>query len=197
VDGESRVELYLPFYQSSASGFSLVVRTSAGPGAAAAAMRRSLRAADPGLPLYGLRPLDDAVAELSAGRRLAAQLIAVFATLALVLAAVGIYGVMSYAVAQRTQEIGIRMALGAEREHVMKMVIRSGTLLALSGIAIGLVAALALARLIAALLFQTSTADPPTFSLVPLVLFAVAIVASYLPARRAARVDPMAALRYE
>jgi putative ABC transport system permease protein len=197
VDEESRVELYLPFYQSSASGFSMLVRTTAGAGAAAAAMRTSLRAADPGLPLYGLRSLDDLVAERSAGRRLAAQLIAVFASLALALAAVGIYGVMSYAVAQRTQEIGIRMALGAEREHVLRMVLRNGTVLALTGIAIGLAAALALARLIAALLFQTSTADPPTFSLVPIVLFAVAIVASYLPARRAARVDPMAALRYE
>jgi putative ABC transport system permease protein len=197
VDEESRVELYLPFYQSSASGFAFVVRTSAGTGAAAAAMRQSLRAADPALPLYGLRTMEDFVAERSAGRRLAAQLIAVFAALALALAAVGIYGVMSYAVAQRTQEIGIRMALGAEREHVLRMVLRSGTVLALSGIAIGLAAAFALARLIAALLFQTSAADPPTFSLVPILLFAVAIVASYLPARRAARVDPMAALRYE
>jgi putative ABC transport system permease protein len=197
VDEDSRVELYLPFYQSSVGGFSVVVRTGAGVGTAAGAMRQSLRTADSALPLYELRSLDDLVAEQSASRRLAAQLIAVFATLALVLAAVGIYGVMSYAVAQRTQEIGIRMALGAEREHVLRMVLRNGTVLALSGIAIGLAAALVLARLIAALLFQTSTADPPTFSLVPLLLFAVAILASYLPAHRAARVDPMAALRYE
>jgi putative ABC transport system permease protein len=197
VDEESRVELYLPYYQSSASGFTLLARTSAGAGPAAAAMRGSLRAADPGLPLYGLRTLEEIVAERSAGRRLAAQLIAVFASLALALAAVGIYGVMSYAVAQRTQEIGIRMALGAEREHVLRMVLRNGTVLALAGIAIGLAAAFALARLIAALLFETSTADPPTFSAVPVLLLAVALLASYLPARRAARVDPMAALRCE
>jgi putative ABC transport system permease protein len=197
VDEESRVELYLPFYQNSASGFTLVVRTGAGAGTAAAAIRQALRAADPSLPVYAIRPLDEIVAERSAERRLAAQLVGFFASVALALAAVGIYGVMSYAVAQRTQEIGIRMALGAEREQVLRMVMRNGTALALSGIAIGLAAAFALARLIAALLFETSTADPPTFSVVPLLLLGVAVVASYLPARRAARVDPMAALRYE
>jgi len=160
-------------------------------------MRQALRAVDGKLPIYAVRPLDEIVAERSSERRLSALLIGAFAMVALVLAAVGIYGVMSYAVAQRTQEIGIRMALGAEREHVLRMVLRSGTVLALSGIGIGLVVAFALARLIAALLFETSTADPPTFSVVPALLLAVALVASYLPARRAARVDPMAALRYE
>jgi ABC-type antimicrobial peptide transport system permease subunit len=117
--------------------------------------------------------------------------------LALALATVGIAGVVGYSVVQRTQEIGIRMALGAEQEHVLRMVLRNGTVLALSGIAIGLAAAFLLARLIAALLFETSAADPPTFSVVPLLLLAVAVLASYLPARRAARIDPMAALRCE
>ena len=124
-------------------------------------------------------------------RRLAVTLLGVFAGLALLLAAVGIYGVISYNVSQRTQEIGIRMALGAERREIMKMVLGQGTMMALMGVAFGLT------RLIAALLFQVSATDPPTFSLVPVVLLLVALVAAYLPARRTARVEPMVALRDE
>jgi len=152
---------------------------------------------DPEIPVYQARALLDLVAESNAPRRLAATLIAVFAALALVLAAVGIYGVMSYAVAQRTQEIGLRMALGARREDILGMVLRSGTVMAVTGVAIGFVAALALARLIKSLLFQTSATDPPTFSIVPVVLGAVALFACWLPARRATKVDPLVALRYE
>jgi putative ABC transport system permease protein len=196
VDEPSRVELYLPFLQSANGGFTLVVRTD-GAGLAVAGMRAALRSADPDVPLDAIQPLDELVAEHSAGRRLAAQLIGVFATLALLLAAVGIYGVMSYAVAQRTQEIGIRMALGAGQDRILQMVLRNGAVLALAGVTIGLAAAFFLARLISSLLFQTSAADPPTFGLVPLLLLGVALLASYLPARRAARVDPMVALRDE
>jgi putative ABC transport system permease protein len=197
VDEDSRIELYLPYLQNTGGGFSLLVKTDNAAGVAASGMRAAMSAASPDIPLYQVRAVDELVAERSAERRLAAQLISVFAAVALVLAAVGIYGVMSYAVAQRTQEIGIRMALGAGEEGITQMVLRNGAVLALTGITIGLIAAFLLARLISAMLFQTSAADPPTFSLVPLLLLAVALVACYLPARRAARVDPMVALRYE
>ncbi len=197
VDEDSRVELYLPFLQNTGSGFTLVVQTDNAPGVAAAGLRTAMRAASPDIPLYQVRALDELVAERSAERRLAAQLIGVFATLALVLAAVGIYGVMSYAVAQRTQEIGIRLALGAGQQSITQMVMKNGAALALAGVAIGLLAAFLLARLVSSLLFQTSATDPPTFGVVPLILLAVALLASYLPARRASRVDPMVALRYE
>jgi len=197
VDEESRVELYLPYVQSPGSGFSLLVKTDSSAGTAASGMRAAMAAASPDIPLYQIRAVDDIVAERSAQRRLGAQLISVFAAIALLLAAVGIYGVMSYAVAQRTQEIGIRMALGAGEESITQMVLKSGAALALVGVTIGLVLAFGLARLIASLLFQTSAADPPTFSTVPLLLLGVALLACWLPARRASRVDPMVALRYE
>ena len=197
VDEDSRVELYLPYLQNSAGAFTLVVRSAGDAAALTSALRSAVRAADPELPVYSVRTLDELVSERTAQRRLAVLLISVFAALALLLAAVGIYGVMSYAVAQRTQEIGIRMALGAEREHILRMVLRSGALMALCGVGIGLVTALGLARLITTLLFQTSAADPPTFSLVPLLLLAVAL-ARLLPAGPPRhQVDPIVALRYE
>jgi putative ABC transport system permease protein len=144
-----------------------------------------------------VRTLPEIVSDRTAQRRLAATLITVFAVVALALAAIGIYGVMSYAVAQRTQEIGIRMALGAERDAILRMVLRHGTLMAVTGVALGLLAAFFLARLITSLLFQTSAADPPTFSVVPAVLIAVAVLACWIPARRATRVDPLVALRHQ
>ncbi len=195
VDEDSRVEMYLPYLQSSAGSFTVVVRTEGDPRHLGASVRAAITAADPGLPIFSVRALEELVAERAAERRLSVLLLSVFAGLALLLAAVGIYGVMSYAVTQQTQEIGIRMALGAEREHILRMVLRHGALMSLAGISIGLVVAFGLARLIASLLYQTSATDPPTFSAVPILLAAVALVACYLPARRATRVDPMVALR--
>jgi putative ABC transport system permease protein len=173
----------------------LIVRAEKDPAALTASVREAVKAVDPEVPLYSVRTLDELVSERTAQRRLAVMLITVFAAVALLLAAVGIYGVMSYAVAQRTQEIGIRMALGAERQDILRMVLRHGGLMAVTGIGLGVVVALGLARLITSLLFQVSATDPPTFSIVPLVLIGVALVACYIPARRATRVDPLVALR--
>jgi putative ABC transport system permease protein len=198
VDEDSRVEIYLPYLQASAgAGVTAILRTAGDPGSLTTALRQAIRELDPEIPVYQARPLPEIAADRNAPRRLAAFLIAVFAAIALVLAAVGIYGVMSYAVAQRTQEIGLRMALGARREDILGMVLRSGTIMAVCGVGIGLVSALVLARLITSLLFQTSATDPPTFSVVPMLLVAVALLACYIPARRATKVDPLVALRYE
>jgi putative ABC transport system permease protein len=197
VDQTSRVELYLPYYQSPVDALTLLVRTDASPRSLAPAVRQAVSSADADVPLFGVRTLEEIVSANTGQRRTAAILLGVFAALGLVLAAVGIYGVMSYTVAQRTQEIGIRMALGAPPNAILGMVLRHGTLISLLGIAIGLAAALGLAQFIASQLFQVKPTDPPTFSIVPLILMGVALLACYLPARRATRVDPLVALRYE
>jgi len=197
VDEASRVELYLPYLQNSTGSLTLVVRTKGNPTSMAGALRAAVKAADPELPTFAVRTLDEIVSDRTAQRRLSVILISVFGMLALVLAAVGIYGVMSYAVTQKTQEIGIRMALGAEKDHILKMILRHGTGMAVLGIGLGLLAAFALARTMTSLLFETSAADATTYAVVPLVLMAVALLACYVPARRATRVDPMVALRHE
>jgi putative ABC transport system permease protein len=141
--------------------------------------------------------MDEIVSEAVARQRFSMLLLGVFAGLALVLAAVGIYGVMSYSVAQRTREIGIRMALGAKSSDVLKMAVGQGLRLVFAGIVIGLAAALILTRVMASLLFGVSATDPATFATISLVLFSAALLASYIPARRATKVDPMVALRYQ
>jgi len=197
LNGQAYPQIYIPFEQSPERSMVLAARTSGDPLALVPAVRRAIAGIDPDLPLADVSTLEDRKAVSLARPRVNATVLGGFALAALVLAAVGIYGVMSYAVAQRTQEIGIRMALGAGEENIAKMVLRNGAVLAVTGVAIGLLLAFGLARLAASLLFQTSAADPPTFSVVPLLLLGVALLACYLPARRAARVDPMNALRYE
>jgi ABC-type antimicrobial peptide transport system permease subunit len=175
----------------------VVVRAAGKPEALAGAIRREVRAIDADLPVSNVRSLEDVVGAWAAERRLSTGLLTAFSIVALVLAAVGIYGVMAYAVAQRTHEIGIRMALGANPRDVVGLVVRQGALLALAGIAIGLAAAFALTRLLGGMLFEVSATDPATFAGIAGLLAAVALTAAYLPARRAARVDPVVALRAE
>ena len=154
-------------------------------------------AIDKDQPVSNVRTMSQLLADSVARPRANFTLMTLFATLALVLASVGIYGVVSYGVAQRTREIGIRMALGAQARDVLRMVVRQGALLALAGVLIGLVAALALTTLMSSLLFGVSATDPVTFFLVAILLMGVASLAAYIPARKATRVDPVAALRYE
>jgi putative ABC transport system permease protein len=199
-------EMFLPYLQSSkylddpASHFSyltLVARTTGDPAALAPLVRDAVRALDKNIVLSEVQTMDQVVAEATAEPRFYVLLLGGFAAVALILAAVGIYGVMSYSVSRRTQEIGIRIALGAQTGDVVKMVVRQGSLLALVGVGVGLMVALALTRLMSGLLYGIQPSDPITFVAVALGLSAVAIVACYVPARRAARVDPMIALRYE
>jgi predicted permease len=175
----------------------LVVRSSGDPLALVAPIRTALRGLDPNVPAAAIRPMTEVVAAAVATSRLAGSLLAAFALLALVLSAVGIYGLLSYLVNERRQELGIRMAIGADARDVLRLILGQGLRLTLSGLAAGWLAAFALARLTGSLLHGVKPHDPATFVLAPLVLVLAAFAASYLPARRAAQVDPVAALRSE
>jgi putative ABC transport system permease protein len=175
----------------------LVIRTSIDPLSLATSVRNAVWAIDKDQPVSNIRSMDEIVSRAVARQRFSTMLLGIFASLALVLAAVGIYGVMSYSVAQRTREIGIRMALGAQRSDVLKMAVGQGLKLVLIGIVIGLGAAFVLTRVMASLLFGVSATDPVTFVTISFVLMIVAALASYIPALRAARIDPMVALRYQ
>jgi putative ABC transport system permease protein len=176
---------------------SVVVRTEIAPANLVPTLTAEVQSLDSALPLLHVKTLDEYVDDSIVGTRFETFLLGTFGVLAFVLTAVGLYGVISYTVAQRTREMGIRLALGADRNAILGMVVKSGTLLACSGAVIGLAAAFLLTRLIASLLFGVGPTDPLTFLCVPIALISVAILASYVPARRAARVDPMVALRYE
>jgi putative ABC transport system permease protein len=206
LDAVERVQpqLYLPINQapneilpSLASRMDLLVRTSGDPLNLTAAVRSQVQALDPNQPVYNVSTMEQTLDQSLVTQRLSMMLLAFLALLALVLAAVGIYGVMSYAVTQRTHEIGIRMAIGAQRRDVFKMVIGRGMILALIGVAVGLVGAFALTRLMATMLFGVAPTDPVTFAGIGILLIGVALVACYVPGRRATKVDPLVALRYE
>jgi putative ABC transport system permease protein len=197
LDIEPRPEIYYHTNTSPPFGPVFVIRTTSDPQNLIAAVRTKVRELDRNLPISNINTMEQLVAQSVAQRRFGMILLGIFAGLALVLAGIGIYGVMSYAVAQRTQEIGIRMALGAERRDVLKMIVGQGMVLTTAGIGLGLAAAFALTRLMSNLLFDVKASDPLTFALIALLLAGVALLACYLPARRATKVDPMVALRCE
>jgi ABC-type antimicrobial peptide transport system permease subunit len=199
IEGPPMPMLYRPTTQGTNLSFAIAVRTSGDPERLAGAVERAVRGADPNLPVFAVRTLDDLVGAATAPRRFPAQLLGGFALAALLLAAIGIYGVMSYLVTQRTREIGIRMALGARPVSVVGLITSHALLLAAAGILIGVGAALGAARIFndstAGLFYNVRPGDPATLIVVGALLAATAIAATLVPARRAARVDPMIALR--
>jgi len=176
---------------------SFVLRTTGDPLLLSTAIRSEMRQLDVGLPVRNLRSMEQLVDQSIAPQRFNLSLLSLFAALGLLLASVGIYGVMAYSVSQRTHEIGLRMALGAQARDVLKLVVKQGMALVLVGVAIGLIASFAMTRLMKNLLFGVSATDPATLAGVALLLTGVALLACYIPARRATKVDPLVALRYE
>jgi putative ABC transport system permease protein len=197
LDQKPPMQIYLPHAQFPTSFNTVVVKTTGDPAAFTGAVKNEILAVDKDQAVFSIATLEELLSESILVRRFLMLLLTVFAAIALILAAIGIYGVMSFAVTQRTQEIGIRMALGAQTRDVLKLVLKNGLVLAIIGVVVGMVSAFALTRLMRSLLFGVTTTDAATFAVVPLGVIAVVLLACYLPARRAAKVDPLVALRYE
>jgi putative ABC transport system permease protein len=197
LDTKPPMQMYVPHPQFPTGFSTIVVKTNAEPNAMISAVRREIVAVDKDQAVFKVTTLEQLMGDSILNRKFFMLLLLVFAALALVLAAVGIYGVMSYVASQRTHEIGIRMALGAQASDVLKLIIGNGMSLALIGVAAGLAGAFALTRIMAGVLFGVSTTDTLTFASVSAGLIVIALIACYLPARRATRVDPLVALRYE
>src|SRR6478609_1695479 len=197
LDTDSRMALYMSEDQFIGRAQNIVLRSTTDPASMAGAVNHELHELDRDLPTYRVITMDQRVAESLSRRRFTTILLTLFAGLALALAAIGIYGVMAYLVSQGTRELGIRMALGATQPAILRLVIRQGLVLALCGVGLGLIAAIAFARLVSGLLFGVRSTDPVTFAAIAVLLTAVDMLASYIPARRAARIDPMISLRCE
>ena len=191
----TQAQLYLPFPQLPWADMNLLVRTMVTPQSITSAVRAQISAVDPDQPVAGIQTVDELVDSSRAEPRFTMLLLGIFALTALALSVIGIYGVLSYWVAQRRYELGIRLALGAQRADILRIVVRQGVALAMAGILIGLIAALLLTRLMSSMLYQVGALDLTTFAVAPLVFLSIALLASYLPARGATRVDPVEALR--
>jgi putative ABC transport system permease protein len=197
LEGEVRPAVYIPHTQLAIGMMTFVIRSETDPLSLVNSVGAAVHALDPELPLADVRTMEEVVDATLARPRIVAVLLAVFASMALVLAAVGVYGVVAYSVAQRTQEIGVRMALGATAESVFRLVLGQALRLVIMGVAAGLIAASVLARLLETLLYETEALDPWTFGTTALLLVLVATLASYVPARRGTRIAPVEALRTE
>jgi predicted permease len=197
LESDPRIAFYLPHGQMPMRAMSVVMRASTDPAALTAAAKKELREVDAALPMYSVRTMEQYVERSLARHRFSMVLLGIFAGLALALAAVGTYGVMAYLAGQGAREIGIRIALGASRGRIVGLVLRQGLALAAAGVIVGLIGAFWLSRFMTTLLYGVSASDPVTFVAIPSLLFVVALVAGYVPARRAARVDPVVSLRCE
>ena len=189
--------IYFPQYQSNYAALAVYLQTGASPRTLGDAIRREVQAVDPNIPVFGTRTMSEVISMSLTQRRFALRIMGIFALIALLLASVGVYGAMAYSIAQRTHEIGVRVALGAQQRDILRMAVGEGFMLVLSGIISGLIGAAILARFLSTMLFSVSPNDPFTFVAIPVLLASVALVACYIPAHRATRVDPLVALRNE
>jgi predicted lysophospholipase L1 biosynthesis ABC-type transport system permease subunit len=197
LDAPYEPHVYFPESQVPGYALDVYIQTNASTEMLEEPVRREVQAVDPNLPVFGVRTLESVVSESLASRRFAMRLTALFAITALLLAGVGIFGVMAYFVGQRTREIGIRVALGASPRDISRLILGRGMTLTAGGIGLGIFGAAALTRSLGSLVYDVAPVDPATFLIGAIVLGAVALTACYIPARRATRVDPMVALRYE
>jgi predicted permease len=189
--------IYLPLGQEYQAGMTMMVRTQGDPSSLVAPLRNEMRALNKEVPVFAVQTMTDRIGGQLGSDRMIAVLLSIFGGLALMLAAIGVYGVMAYSVAQRNREIGIRMALGAERTDILKLIVGQGLTLVIVGAGVGLLLSFALTRVLKNLLFGISATDPLTFGVIVALMMVVGLLACYLPARRATKVDPLVALRYE
>ncbi|HJY28419.1 MAG TPA: FtsX-like permease family protein, partial [Pyrinomonadaceae bacterium] len=196
-DQPDQPHLYFPIFQNPAYAIAIYLRTDVAPFTLTQSVREQVRAVDKDLPVFGERTMTQVTAESVSRRKFAMQVVGLFGILALLLAGVGIYGVIAYSVSQRTREIGIRVALGASRSAILHWVLKQGMILTIAGVVIGIIGAIALTRLLRSLLFGIGPTDTLTYGVLATLLILVAFIACYVPARRATKVDPLVALRYE